>query len=242
VIGLVFALAFNWLLNQFALLREADRAGVRLTTSGSLSELSVLLHFSIPALLASALVSPAIWLCNAWLVRQPNGYSELGIYAAADRWRLAILFVPASIAGPVLSMLSNLRGNGRHDSFRRLFRTNLILTVSLVAVLSLAAVGTAPWIMRVFGPAYRSGATVLMVLACSAVFESLNTFLGQPLVTQSMWKRFAFDVVLIGTLLSSAWHLIPRWRAGGLAVSYAIAFAATSLLLVLYQRKQVFDA
>src|ERR1051326_6670716 len=240
VAGLVLALLINWFLNQIALRRECSRAGLNLSMAGGLQELPVLVHFSMPALLASALVSPAMWLCNAWLVRQPNGYAELGVYAAADRWRLAILFIPASIAGPALSMLSNLRGDGHTASFKRLFRANLALTVGLVALLSIAIGATAPLLMRLFGSSYANGSRVLAVLACSAIAESLNTFLGQPLVTQSMWRRFGFDALLISTLLTSAWFLIPRWKGVGLAASYGLAFVLTSCLLLIYQRKQVF--
>ena len=240
VAGLVLALAVNWFLNQLALRRECVGAGIRFSMAGCLQELPVLVHFSLPAVLASSLVSPAMWLCNAWLIHQPDGYAELGIYAAADRWRLAILFIPASIAGPVLSMLSNLRGDGNADSFRKLFRTNLALMVGLVALLSIMVASFAPLVMRLFGSGYVDGAKVLIVLAGSAIAESLNTFLGQPLITHSMWKRFWFDALLISTLLTSAWFLIPRWRGVGLAAAYGLAFALTSLLLLIYQRKQVF--
>jgi O-antigen/teichoic acid export membrane protein len=240
VAGLVLALAANWFLNEIALRRECRSARITLTIAGGLKELPVLMHFSVPALLASALVSPAMWVCNAWLIRQPNGYAELGVYAAADRWRLAILFIPASIAGPVLSMLSNLRGDGNAGSFKRLFRTNLALTVGLVTLLSIVIGSSAPLVMRLFGTGYLNGSRVLAVLACSAIAESLNTFLGQPLVTHSMWKRFWFDALLITTLLTSGWFLIPRWKGVGLAAAYGLAFTLTSLLLLVYQRKQVF--
>ncbi len=239
VAGLVLALAVNWLLNQAALRRECQRAGVPLTFSGCFAEWPILLHFSLPALLASAIVSPVMWLCNTWLVRQPGGFGELGLYGAADRWRLAILFVPASVASPVLSMLANLRGAGSDASYRKVFRTNLALTAGLVTALSITVALCAPLVMRLFGPAYRDGWKVLVVLSFSAVFEALNTFLGQPLVTHSMWRRFGFDAVLAFTLLTTAWYCIPRWRGLGLAVAYAAAFLTVSVLLAGYQRRRL---
>jgi O-antigen/teichoic acid export membrane protein len=203
--------------------------------SGSLREIDVLLHFSIPALLASALVSPAMWLCNAWLAREPNGYAELGIYAAADRWRLAILFIPTSLSAPVLSMLANFKGNADERSYRKVFLTSLKLMGVFVSVIGLLSACIAPFLMRSFGPAYRDGWKVLSILSLSAIAEALNTFLGQPLVTRSMWRRFGFDAVLVSVLLGSAWFLIPRWRGMGLAEAYALAFVMTSLLLSAYQ-------
>jgi len=238
VVGLVAGLAINWLLNQLALRRQCARAGIVLTLTGCLREAGVLMRFTLPAFLASALVSLAMWLCNAWLVQQ-RGYSELGLYGAADRWRLAILFVPASMAGPMLSLLSNLQGNSNSASFRKIFRANLGVTFALVCLPAILTAVLAPHFMSVFGAGYREGGPVLMVLALSALPEALNATLGQPLITASMWRRFAFDVLLVCVLVACGKMLIPRWGGMGLAAAYAISFSTVTMLLLAYQCKQL---
>jgi O-antigen/teichoic acid export membrane protein len=92
--GMVAALGLNWVLNNYVLRRECARAGVSYDFASCQKEWLVLCQFSLPALLASIVVGPALWICNTLLVGHPNGYAQLGLYTAADRWRLLILFVP----------------------------------------------------------------------------------------------------------------------------------------------------
>jgi O-antigen/teichoic acid export membrane protein len=235
--GSVAALALNSALNNRALRRECANAEVFYHFASCHRELNVLRNFSLPAFLASIAVAPAMWVCNAWLVRQPEGYAQLGIYAAADKWRLLILFVPTSVFAMTLPMLSNLLGENDLSGFRKVFRANLRLnaTLALLAAL-LISVFAAP-IMTVYGESFRSGRTVLAALVFSAVPEVLNSVLGQPLIAaHRMWWRFAFDLLLVAVLMGLAWILIPRWGALGLAASYGLAFAITSLGLFLLLR------
>lgn len=234
VCGFAFLLAATAITCHLALKRECRRCGISVRLSGCLSELPVLLHFSLPALMGSALLSPAMWLCDTWLVHQHEGFAQLGLYGVADRWRLSILFLPASLAAPVLSMLASLQGAADHRGYRRIFRLNLLVILGSVTVLSLLAATLAPMLMRVFGSAYRGGAPILSILAFSAIAETTNTFLGQRLVTRSMWTRFRFDALLVSTLVGTAWFLIPRFRAVGLAAAYASAFLLTSLCLLVF--------
>ena len=84
-----------------------------------------------------------------------------------------------------------------------------------------------------FGAEYEIGANVLRVLAIGTIPVVLNTALGQILVSlDRMWWRCVADVVLSVLLVLSAWILIPRFSATGLATAHLISFAvvATALL------------
>jgi len=85
--GMVAAMAINWVLNNRALRQENSRSGISYDFAGSHREWRVLHKFSLRAFLASIVVGPVLWVCNMLLVHQQNGYSQLGLYAAADRWR-----------------------------------------------------------------------------------------------------------------------------------------------------------
>jgi O-antigen/teichoic acid export membrane protein len=236
VLGLAIATAFNWWLNHRALRQECAAAGVRFSIAGCAGELPIVWQFSLPALLTSVLVSPAMWLCNRWLVHGPGGYAALGLYGAADRFRLAVLFVPASIFSTVVPLLSRLRGDSDFVGFRSLMRMNLLLNVALVSVPAVMIAVLARPLLLLFGAEYREGWPILVVLAFSAIPEALNTILGQPLIATAMWRRFAFDALLVITLLLCARLLIPRWGGLGLASAYALAFTATSTALALFVR------
>ena len=235
--GSVAALAVNWALNNRALRRECAKANISYQLAGCRRELGMLHRFSLPAFLASILIVSAVWIGNALLARQPQGYAELGLYAAADKWRLMVLFVPSSMFAMVLPVLSNLHGEGDGAGFRKVFRANLRLNASLAFLAAVLIAALAAPIMAVYGKSFRGGQVVLIVLAFSAIAEVLNSILGQRLIAaHQMWWRFAFDVLLVAVLVGLAWVLIPKWGALGLAASYGLAYAATSLGLFLFHQ------
>jgi len=233
--GSVVALAINWALSHRALRQECEKAGVAYQFAHCSREWSVLHRFSLPAFLGSILVVSAIWVCNAMLARQPQGYAELGLYAAADKWRVLIVFVPSYVFAMVLPVLSNLHGEGDGAAFQKVFKANLQLNGSLALVTAaLIAVFAGP-IMRVYGDAFRGGRVVLLVLAFAAIAEVFNATLGQPLVAaHKMWWRFGFDVLFVVLLVGLAWVLIPKRGALGLAAAYGFAYALTSLAISLF--------
>ena len=233
--GSVAALFINWALNNRALRRECAKANISYQFAGCRPELDILHHFSLPAFLGSILVVSAIWLCNALLARHPQGYAELGLYAAADKWRVAIVFVPTYVFAMVVPVLSNLHGESDGAGFRTVFRATLQLNASLALLAALVIAAFAAPIMAVYGNSFRGGQTVLIVLALSAIAEVLNAILGQPLIAaRQMWWRFGFDVLLFAVLVGLAWVLIPKWGALGLAASYGVAYACASLAIFVF--------
>lgn len=236
--GLVASMALNWVLNNRALRKECLRSRIHYDFRNCGRELRVFYEFSLPAFLASIVVGPALWICNAILAHQPDGYSQLGLYAAADRWRLLILFVPASIFCLVVPVLANLHGAGDKPGFRRVFRINILMNSALVLLLAIVIATLAHPIMAIFGESFRAGGLILVILAFSALPEALNTVLGHPLiVADAMWWRFAFDVLLAALLIAGAAMLIPRWGAVGLACAYGFGFSVVSAGLYLFGNK-----
>jgi O-antigen/teichoic acid export membrane protein len=235
IAGMVAALGINWFLNHRALADECSRARVPRLLHGCGREWPILHQFSLPALLASIIVAPGLWLSSALLVRQPHGYAQLGLYTAADKWRLLILFVPTSISTTTLPVLANLYGEGDRRGFRGVFRANLFVNAGLALLVALLVAFFATPILSVYGPAFRDGRAILVVLAFAAVPGALNTVLGQPLVAaRFMWWRFGFDLLLVASMVGLAWLLVPRYGALGLASAYALAFSITSLGLFLF--------
>lgn len=233
--GMVAALGVNWLLNNYALRQQCARFKVFYDFAGCTKEWPILHQFSLPAFLASIVVGPALWISSAFLVRQADGYSQLGLYTAADRWRLMVLFVPTSVFGMLVPVLSNLYGAGDLLGFRKVFRINVIGLCGLALLGALAVTAAAKPIMSMYGPAFQPGWPILIILSLAAVPEALNTLLGHPLiVANAMWWRFAFDMLLAVVLVLMSFLLIPRWGALGLASAYCTAFCAVSLGLYLF--------
>jgi O-antigen/teichoic acid export membrane protein len=240
--GSVAGLAINWALNRGALRKECAKAGVSYQFAHCSQELSILHRFSLPAFLGSIVVVSAIWVCNAMLARQPQGYAELGLYAAADKWRVLIVFVPTYVFAMVMPVLSNLHGEGDAAAFQKVFKANVQLNGSLVLVMSAAIAVFAGPLMRVYGNAFRGGRVVLLVLAFAAMAQVFNTMLGQPLVAaHKMWWRFGFDVLFVVLLVGLAWVLIPKRGAVGLAWAYGVGYATAGLGLFVFSFRKSFS-
>ncbi len=238
--GSVLAMAINWALNNRALRQECIRSGISYDFTNFLKELRVLYEFSLPAFLASIVLGPALWTCNMLLVHQPNGYSQLGLYTAADRWRLLILFVPASVFGMVVPVLSSLYGSGDTNGFERVFRTNLLLNLGLALAPALAIAALALPIMRLYGAQFRVGWPILIVLAFAALPEAVNNiYMARLICAQRLWQRFALDLQLVAVLLLLAWLWIPRWGAMGLGMAYAATMSALCLSQFLLARRHL---
>jgi O-antigen/teichoic acid export membrane protein len=232
--GYVGAAAVNWLMSHMVLRRKCTLYGVSGTARHCLQEWPILLKFSAPAFLSSAMLAPTIFACNAFLVHQHAGYSALGLFTAADRWRVALLFLPNSIMTMAFPMLFNLRGARNHQGFRRVFQANLAANLLAVMLPGMVIALLSPLIMSAYGPAYREGWRVLLVLALTAVPQCLNSVFGQMVVARSMWIRFAFDLMLTSLLIGSAFVLIPRLGALGLAFAYLAAYTVTTIGLAIF--------
>jgi O-antigen/teichoic acid export membrane protein len=234
--GISAAMAATWALNHASLRQTCAQRGIAWAWRNCWSEVHLIYSTSAPALLSSLIVAPGIWLCTYWVVQQANGYQQLGIYSAADRYRMLLLFVPSAIAVSVLPILSNFRGGGDGAGFRKLLRVNVLVVAVIVSVPALAIAFFARRAMSCFGPSYLTGAPILSVLCLSAIAESLNTAVGQAILATSPWRRFFFDVVLFSIICGTAFLLVPRLGALGLAMAYLAGFTCTAAVLFIYVR------
>ncbi len=127
--ALTINLGVNWLLNHVALRKEARRYNVPFTFRDCSRERSVLWTFSLPAAISSSLVVPVTWACSALLVNQPDGYSEMGIFSAANQWYVMMLFIPSILGSVMLPILSERLGQNDDRQSKKL----LILSIKINA-------------------------------------------------------------------------------------------------------------
>lgn len=237
--GLVAAIAINWLLNNRAIRKACAEAQISYHFASCAREWRILYQFSLPAFLASVIVGPAMWACNALLVNQPHGYIQMGLYTAADKWRLLILFIPGTVAGMALPMLSNLHGEDDPAGYSKVFNANLLLNLGLTILPGIVIALFAVPILSVYGTAYRSAWPILVLLAFSAVPEALNNVFGYAAISKGgVWWRLVFDVLLAVVLLGFSFWAIPKWGAVGLAGAYCIALSLSAIGLFFFLRSR----
>ncbi len=219
----------SFLLARRALGQEGRRQGVQSTVAGCLREWPVLWTFSLPVLLAGALVVPVSWACNAILVHQPNGLGEMGIFSAATQWQRAILFLPQTLATISLPLLANLHGEGDVRGYRKLLGWNLLLNGGITLVVGGAVAALSVFIMAAYGPEFEQGWPVLALLAGAAVLVAVNDVVGQAIASAgTMWWGCAFNALRGAALLAGTAVLVPRGGALGLALATLISWGLHS--------------
>ena len=236
IAGLSMAAAIRWYLHQRALHREFQKAGIAVSSQGIWQELPLLYGFAIPAALSGFLMIPPLWLTNAWLVRQPEGYAHLAHYAAAQTLRLMVMFVPLLMNSVGLSVLNNVRRGSAAGSYTSVHRMNRIALTGTTAVAALLVALCGHSILRLFGSAFAgSGNAVLWILLASTVLESASLGYFQAIQAAGrMWLALvAVAIPWQAAFVGSAYFLIPRFAAAGLAGAYlagmSVALLATAI-------------
>lgn len=241
--GAVWALAinlgFNWLLNHLALRKEARRYKVPFTFRKCSHELSILRRFSLPAVLAGSMVGPVTWACNAMLVNQPAGYSEMGIFTAALVFQNLLLFASGMLNAPLLSMVSNARPNVS----KKLGTVNILSSWILGVIVAIPLLCFPEITRALFGANFdtRSFTVTFSIVVFYTSVMMYKAGLARVLAANSLlwWGLFSNIVWAIILIVSAAF--LMRWGAAGLAASFAIAYILNTFILLplYYSRKLV---
>jgi len=222
--GLAVSLAANWLLNHIALRVEARRANVPLHLSGCMQERSVLWTFSLPAVLAVAMIGPVTWLCNAILVNRPNGYSEMGIFNAANQWFAALMFLPSVLAQATMPMLSERLGDGDALRSKKILSYSIKLNALVILPIAIAGSVASPYIMSLYGEGFAGAWTTLVVVFLTAGVLAVQVPVGNIIIASGkLWTGFVMNsgwavAFLIFTLI------LVSYGALGLAGARLIAY------------------
>lgn len=238
VAGTVLSLAVNWYLNERLLRSECRSADVPIRIRQGFQEGKVFWTFSLPALIGSLSIAPVLWFCSVLIVRSPNGFGQMALYSGADRWRLAVLFIPTALFRSALPMLSNMHEQNP-EGYRRVHRAHLLVNLVVVIAPVLLIASLSAQIMRTYGAGFRAGWPVLAVLCAGTIPEALNTVFGYPLVARGrMWFRCGFDVGLSLLLLLLGMWLIPTHGALGFALDYVATYSIICMGLYFVTRGQ----
>ncbi len=219
--------------NHQATQNEMREHGISAIFTYRRSEWRILYSFSFPALLSSIVVVFATWAANAILVNQPNGYKEMGIFNAANQWRIAILFLPSVLSKPVLPMLSESLHRSVQE-YKQVLKLNLCITGTISLCLALVISAVSPWIMTSYGDDFLNSWPVLTMLALSATFSAIAGVIGNAIWSMGkMWHSLVLNtiwsIVFIVVCL-----LTIEWGAMGLATAYFISYITHLMLQMLY--------
>lgn len=218
--GLATVLLLGWVLE-----REARRAGLSVVAAPAREDLSSVLEASVPLLIAG-LIPPAIsTISGGMLSRTTAGYAELGVFSAADQWRVAILFLGRLLAQPSLPILTDLYTARDWAGFRRMFGVNLLTAAPACAGAAVVLAVFGGRIMALYGKAYAAHGEVLGYCCAGAALAAISWVASQALTSAGEYW--------LGVRLNVLWAVIVLvlcywWRDAG-ALGLAQAFFAAYL-------------
>ncbi len=234
VSGQALSAVSRWALFHLALRRESGKQGIRLRYRSIFEEKRIISGFALPAALTGISALPALWIGNTFLVRQPGGYSQMGLYGAANTLRLAVLFVPVLLNNVSISLFNNQRGIGNAGGYRRIFWINLAI-VSASTCFGAAIVSVFGRILLgIFGAKFQDAYPILLILMLSTILEGVGTAANQIIQSNSkMWMSFwvtALPRDIIFVVLS--YILTANSGAIGLSLAYLISYSLASVLKI----------
>ena len=189
---------------------------------------ALIYRYSIPASLSALSVTPVFWLVRTMLVKTSD-YGELGLFEAADQWKIILLFIPGAIGQIVLPIMSSISNS---DTLHKTLMGNLAIIGGVSVILALISWMIAPIIMPLYGKTFTDY-TPLTVLALSTVPTALAQVLEMALYSRErMWTSFSFNMVwAIATLWLSYIFLEHNQGATGIAWAILLAYVIKMLCM-----------
>lgn len=240
IIGLVAAMGINLLFNHIALQKRCREIGIMIKISGCWVEKQILWKFSLPAIIYGIISGTVIWVAGAMLVNQPDGYSEMGLFNAANQWRTLLLFIPLMVGQTIIPIMSERYAHNGMNSVAKIIKSTIlvngVVTVPAAVVLAILS----PWIMSQYGPSFTNGWPVLIVVLATGSLMAIQT----PVVnffaaSGHMWLGSIIVSVWGIVMLAATWFLLP-YGAMGLAIAYLIAFIIQGICLSWFIRHKLY--
>ena len=178
-------------------------------------------QYSLPATLSALMVTPVFWLIRSMLIHA-NGYGELGIFEAADQWKVILLFIPGAISQIILPILSSITEPAK---FIKTLLGNIVIIGLISTGLAILIFFMAPIIMPLYGKAFDD-LTPLAYIAISTIPTAISLILEMTLYSKDkMWISFAFNILWgVATVLLTYLFLQKGQGAAGLALAILAAY------------------
>ncbi len=244
IFGLSLSAFLRCIIHNFWMRYERQKQHIIPQYWGSLKqEKSIVIKFAIPAAVAGYYGMPMNWLANSFLVRQPDGYSEMALYVAASNIKVLLVFIPTVISNVTFSLLNHMKGTDDRRQYNRLYIINVATTFvsTLAGALILGLFGN--YLLMLFGRTFTGAKNILLIVLIACVLEMTSQAVYQRIQTYGvMWLSFFFINVPISVVfVTTAYALVPKLGALGLGEASLLMTVLQLLLsisLSLYLYKQ----
>ncbi len=227
--GLIWGMSSGCLcITVFSILANRDLLRLKEILRPDLALARKLLAYGLP-LVPTAVGWTAILFADRLLLGWLSGTDDVGLYGVAMRFA-SIIFLWNQIfymawQYVALSEMANVD--------KKSFNARVLLGYTeLTAILVVGLSAAIPFLYNpLVGAAFHGGAMIIPILASSAVFHGISSFLGlNYIITKKTEGAFRTTLLGVGSNIAVCLLLIPRWgingAAWGMLAAYAIMSAA----------------
>lgn len=198
-------------------------------------DVKILWNFALPGFLVGLIMSAVPWFGRVLLTKQQQGFTELGLFTAAEQWRLIILFLPSLVARVALPMLSQTYSQKYRREFNNTFSIQLEIICMITLPLSILIIGFSKYLALVFGKQYAGIDAIIPILMASVFLFAFNTATRTGLDSSGRrWNSLFMYSAWAIAFLSSCYFFVPIFGATGLAITYLFAELVLSVLHGVY--------
>lgn len=228
--------AFGLILSSIALNSECKKFQISQKIDSSIwHEQPILWKFALPSMFSGLMMVPTIWITNTILVNQHGGYGELGLFNAANQWRMLIIFLPGLLTSAMLPVLSETHGREDKSDFIRTATLNLKITWVIALPLTVFAVTLNKPLAMLFGKQFLGAEKMISYLMIACFLGIVNGAIGSALAGAGrMWTGTIMNLGWSIVLIISSIFLIPHIGGLGLATAYFIAYLFHTLWVMVY--------
>lgn len=196
--------------------------------------LKVVLGISLPTMLGSLMVGPAIAAAMNLVAQQSNGLKEVAYFSWVYQVYTVAIFLPNMLSGFFLSKLS--RDVRSAFKFNQVLKINLIFSVTIAASLFIFK----DVILRYAGSEYvgRAGLIFDAMTFVIVLFGFSASFASHWVATNRSWLGFGLNVIWAVVLLLVVWMCKDMFGGGAIAIGF---FCAYLMQLVVQTCVFIFD-
>lgn len=230
IVALVLNSIINLILYKLSINNLLKKFKIKIEYLKAWKEKEIIWKLSFPSMLASIMVGPVVWVANIIIINNPNGYSELGLFNAAEQWKTMLVFIPTIVGGVLLPMVSANVNNENKD----LEAVNVLASWIIVIIIALPLISFPEIIALVYGSEYFTknflqSISAMMLVSCILAYKE---GIARKLIAKNlMWWGFLSNLVW-GTLFILSILILQNLGALGLALSYIISYSINTIIFV----------
>ncbi len=203
--------------------------GIKINLKSSMQEWKVLRDFAFPAMLASAMITPAHWVTQVILSRESSGYSEIAVLGIAMQWFNFMLLFPSILNRVITTMLTEYIENEKHKDGIQLLKFSILINILVCTPLALFVIILSPYILSMYGAEFKGGASTIAAAATTALLIGIQSPIGALITARSrMWLGLSMNICWAVIYIFGSF-LMRDYGAFGVILSLLFAYIIHSI-------------